>query len=85
MKALVEAGSDINALDSDQCSPLHHAAEGNPAVVPVLLEAGVTVNLLNNDQCSPLFKASHNEHWSAVAALMSAGADRKLGLTTQFM
>ena len=45
VRLLIEAGADINALDSDQCSPLHHTFQGNPAVVPILIEAGGTVKV----------------------------------------
>ena len=45
VRLLIEAGADINALDSDQCSPLHHAFQGNPAVMPILVKAGGTVKV----------------------------------------
>ena len=48
VRVLIEAGADVNALDSDQDSALHLASEMNPEIVPVLLEAGATVNLLDS-------------------------------------
>ena len=75
VKELTVAGADVNALDSDQESPLHYAAEMNPDIVPVLLEAGANVNLLNYNQLSPLYYAVFSDHDSAVAALMAAYAD----------
>ena len=78
---LIEAGADVNALDSDQDSALHLASEMNPDIVPVLLEAGATVNLLDNNHLSPLFFAAFSDHDSAVAALMAAGADPHLGVS----
>merc|ERR1719397_644608 len=38
VRTLIEAGADVNALDSYQQSPLHIAALYNPPAVPVLLE-----------------------------------------------
>ena len=78
---LIEAGANVNALDSDQDSALHLASEMNPDIVPVLLEAGATVNLLDNNHLSPLFFAAFSDHDSAVAALMAAGADPHLGVS----
>ena len=80
VSTLVQAGADVDALDSHQRSPLHHASYGNPAVVPVLIGAGCKVNLLDKFQHSPLwYAAAISEDRSAVAALMSAAADPLLG------
>ena len=80
VNTLCEAGADVDALNSDQMSPLHLASIGNPAVVPVLIGAGCKVNLLDEWQWSPLFLAARfSEDRSAVAALMSAAADPHLG------
>ena len=80
VSTLVQAGSNVDALDSCQMSPLHYASIGNPAVVPVLIGAGCKVNLLNKLQASPLYYAARDsEDRSAVAALMSAAADPHLG------
>ena len=40
VSTLVQAGANVDALDSDQRSTLHYASLGNPAVVPVLIGAG---------------------------------------------
>ena len=79
VSTLVQAGADVDALNSNQYSPLHYASSGNPAVVPVLIGAGCKVNLLNDDKYSPLYLAARSKDRSAVAALMSAGADPRLG------
>ena len=78
VRALIEAGADVNALDSNQRSPLYSASSCNPPIVMDLLEAKATVNLLDNFQWSPLFWAARQEHKTAVAALMAAGADPHL-------
>ena len=58
VKALINAGADVNARDSSKNSPLHWASAENPAVVPFLLAAGAKANLLNDAEYSPLFVAS---------------------------
>ena len=80
MSTLVQAGANVDALDSDQQSPLHLASAWNPAVVPVLIGGGCKVNLLDKAQVSPLYYAARfSKDRSAVAALMSAAADPHLG------
>ena len=80
VSTLVQAGANVDALDSDQRSTLHYASLWNPAVVPVLIGAGCKVNLLDKNQVSPLYyAASWSRDRSAVAALMSAAADPHLG------
>ena len=79
VSTLIEAGANVDALDSDQQSPLHWASLENPAVVPVLIGAGCKVNLLDRWQQSPLLLAALSKDRSAVLALLQAGADPHLG------
>ena len=79
VRALIEAGAEVNALDSNQRSPLYSASSCNPPIVMDLLEAKATVNLLDNFRWSPLLFAARREHKSVVAALLAAGADPHLG------
>jgi len=85
VRTLIEAGADVNALDSYQQSPLHIAALYNPPAVPVLLEEGraeegrAEVNLLSRGKRSPLFYAARENHRESVVALCAAGADPHLG------
>ena len=82
VSTLVQAGANVDALDSYQMSPLHLASNLNPAVVPVLIGAGCKVNLLDEYQQSPLwYAAAFSRDRSAVAALMSAAADPYLGIS----
>ena len=89
VSTLCEAGANVDALDSDQESPLHYASMWNPAVVPVLIGGGCKVNLLDRYQSSPLYYAARSsKDRSAVAALMSAAADPHLGnspLTSKYV
>ena len=80
VSTLIEAGANVNALESHAESPLHFASAWNPAVVPVLIGAGCKVNVLGDCEDSPLLLAAvFSEDRSAVAALMAAGADPHLG------
>ena len=43
---LIDLGSDVNALDQDKRTPLHHAAEaGKARVIPILMKNGAIVSL----------------------------------------
>ena len=80
VNTLVQAGANVDALNSNQQSPLHLASSSNPAVVPILIGAGCKVDLLNKAQRSPLYYAARfSKDRSAIAALMAAGADPYLG------
>ena len=79
VRALIEAGASINALDTIQMTPLHLAAIENPAAVPVLLAANAKVNLLNRGNKSPLFLAAYWNHRMSVIAILKAGGDPHLG------
>ena len=81
VSALIQAGANVDALDTDQYSPLHHASKWNLAVLPVLIGSECKVNLLNKYQGSPLLGAALSKDRSAVAALMAAAADPHLGLS----
>lgn len=38
---LIQLGADVNALDQDKRTPLHHAAEaGKARVIPILIQRG---------------------------------------------
>ena len=79
VKILIEAGADVDAVNSDRYSPLHYASYLNPAIVPVLLEAGAKVNVLDKYRKSPFLYAARNKHEASVVALMAASADPHLG------
>ena len=81
VSTLVQAGANVDALDSVQQSPLHYASLWNPAAVPTLIGAGCRVNQLDDYWgSSPLFLAAAiSQDRSAIAALMSAAADPHLG------
>ena len=80
VSTLVQAGANVDALDSRKRSPLHLASSEIPAVVPVLIGARCKVNLLDINQFSPLcYAVNYSKDQSVVAALKSAAADPHLG------
>ena len=43
---LIDLGADVNALDKEKRTPLHHAAEeGKIQVIPILMKNGAIVSL----------------------------------------
>jgi ankyrin repeat protein len=58
-RALIAAGADVNALDKERSTPLHHAAMSpRPDLARVLLEAGAKVDLKNSTGLTPLHNAA---------------------------
>ena len=90
MKALIEAGADVNKPASPHTvnasgqrsgvfhnvTPMYSAAErGYTHVVMELIKAGADVNQATSDGATPLYVAAQNGHESCVALLIQAGAD----------
>ena len=76
LKALIEAGADVNAQDNQGCTSLTFATqEGNPMIVMELIKAGADVNLAGHDGVTPLHLAVQNGHEGCAAMLIQAGAD----------
>ena len=67
VKALIEAGADVNKAANDgrrRCT--WAAANGHEAVVKALIEAGADVNKANDDGRTPLYMAARKatRRWS---------------------
>ena len=76
LKALIEAGADVNAQDSQGCTSLSFAAQqDNPMIVMELIKAGADVNLARPDGGTPLHMAVQNGREGCAAMLIQAGAD----------
>ena len=77
MKALLAAGADPNARTHDR-APLHSAAARwkLPEMVDVLIHAGADLDSQTEYYLeTPLHFAARFGHWSAIEALLSAGAN----------
>jgi hypothetical protein len=76
LKALIEAGADVNAHESEGSTSLSFAAqEGNPMIVMELIKAGADVNLARDDGTTPLHMAARYGYEGCAAVLIHAGAD----------
>ena len=78
LKALIEAGADVNAQGSNNMgsTPLSFATQaGNPMIVMELIKAGADVNLARPNGATPLHMAAQQGHESCVVALIRDGAD----------
>ena len=75
-EALLQAGSDLNARDRLDNTPLHWAAKHNkdPAVLATLLEAGADPSVRNKKGMSSVEVARNNKNPAILAALRKAVA-----------
>jgi len=75
LRALVSAGSDVDAVDADGWTPLHIASDnGHVDAIKALLAGGAVVNTANTDGWTPLYTASERGHVDAIKALLAGGA-----------
>ena len=76
MKALIEAGADVDGQDEDGTTPLMDAAfRGHDQVVHELIRAGASVTAKNNKQQTAIHKAFCWGHSKVMKTLIEAGAD----------
>ena len=76
VRALIEAGADVNKAMNDAVTPLIIAAQnGHEAVVRALIEAGADVNKVWGNGVTPLLVAAHQHNEAVVRTLIEAGAD----------
>ena len=74
VRALLEAGAEVDHADNDGCTALHAAAEeGHVEVIQTLLKAGADLNLRSHGRTALLFARVRN-HLAAAHALVQAGA-----------
>ena len=78
MRALIEAGADVNAQDSYPRPPLHYAARfSSGPVVRALVKAGADVDAQDEWQRSPLHWAA-SDNPTAVTVLLEGNAEVNL-------
>ena len=79
VRALVEAGDDVDAPAPDGTTALHWAVRQDRAgIARLLLRAGADANAANRYGVSPLSLAGTNGNAETVALLLDAGADPNL-------
>ena len=75
MYTLIEAGSDIEEKDANDCTPLYIAAlNGRVAVVRLLLDLGADKEAQTDCCVTPLFAASMKGHEAVVQMLLDPTA-----------
>jgi len=87
VKALLDAGADVDARDETGATPLHVAASSpisgwrglkrQEKVIALLLDAGAAVDALDDDGSTPLLLAMIHYCEQAAQQLVDAGADPK--------
>ena len=76
VRALVEAGAEVNHADNEGLTALHGAAAyGHVEVTKALLEAGAEVNRADNEGYTALHRAAENCHVEVIKVLLEAGAE----------
>ncbi len=76
IRATIEHGADVEAIDDNEATALHFAAAFNQAgAIDVLVEAGANIEARDGQGCTPL----HNAAWclgvEALTALLDHGAN----------
>ena len=58
---MISHGADVNAVDNDRRTPLHHAAEaGKPRVIPILVQNNALTAVKDKFGKTPLEMAANN-------------------------
>ncbi len=76
LKAILEAGADVNMRDSSESTPLMLAAsKGHIEVVRELLVKGADIDLQNSYGWTPLMLATTNRHTEIISLLVTHNTD----------
>ena len=72
-------GSDINDIDNDQRTSLHHAASaGNKDIIELLAQKGAKLDAIDKSRNTPIILAAMKNHHQAVRKLVEKGANINL-------
>ena len=72
---LLDKGADVDELDNEGRTALHHAAQnGEVEVIKVLLDRGAEIDALDKDNRTPLHFAATERRTGAVKLLLQRGA-----------
>src|SRR5580704_4948307 len=84
MKALIEAGGDVESCSNDGVTALMYSARfGELDTVRLLVDAGAGVNKQDNQRgAAPLIYAAENGHTAIVKLLLDSGADPRIKLAS---
>jgi len=76
VRALIEAGADVNQTRDNSSTPLYIAAyNGHEAVVRALIELGADINKANDNGATPLYVGAQEGHETVLRALIELGED----------
>lgn len=76
LDTIFNQNADINILDSNGWTALHHASHrGDLVSVNTLIRYGANLNAISNQFKTPLHLASLNNHFEVVQALLESGAN----------
>ncbi len=70
---LVLAGADVNVMDNERRTPLHHASEtGNARVIPILVQKGASTNIRDGLTKKTALELAPNDHIRELLIVHSA-------------
>ena len=81
VRALIDAGADVNVRDRNNATPLHYTSRHsrNPEIIKLLIEKGADINAKIKSGAAPLHEAASYMNLEATKVLIEAGADVYIG------